>query len=61
MNTAEHLRQEIGSASAWSMPVYFRARISRKVKNQHGTSYRFEDGSRAFVAQGSPLISIPLR
>lgn len=56
MNTAEHLRQEIGSAVAWSMPVYFRAQLVRTVKNQHGTSYRFEDGSRAFVPAGTALI-----
>lgn len=58
MNHAEHLRQEIGSAVAWSMPVYFRARVSRRARNQWGTSYLFDDGSRAFVAKGSALIRV---
>ncbi len=58
MNTAEHFRQDIGSAVAWSMPVYFRVRVSRKIRNQFGTSYRFEDGSRVFVEKGSALIHV---
>ena len=58
MNIAQHLRQEIGSAVAWSMPVYFRVRVSRKTRNQHGTSYLFEDGSRAFVTSGTALIRV---
>ncbi len=58
MNYAQHLRQEVGSAVAWSMPVYFRVRLKRTVKNQHGTAYLFDDGSKAFVAKGSPLIRV---
>ena len=58
MNYAEHLRQEIASAVAWSMPVYFRVRLSRTRKNQYGTLYTFEDGSRAYVAKGSALIAV---
>ena len=58
MNTAEHFRQEIGSAVAWNMSIYFRARVARKVRNQHGTSYRFEDGSRAFVPAGTAFIRV---
>lgn len=56
MKTAEMLRQEIGSAVAWSMPVYFRARIKHRTRNQYGTTYRFEDGSRAFIPRGTSLI-----
>lgn len=58
MNYAEHLRQEIGSAAAWSMPVYFRVRLRRTYKNQYGTTYAFEDGSKAFVPAGSALIRV---
>lgn len=56
MKTAEMLRQEIGSAVAWSMPVYFRARTKRRTRNQFGTTYRFEDGSRVFIPRGTSLI-----
>jgi len=56
MKTAEMLRQEIGSAVAWSMPVYFRVRTKRRTRNQYGTTYRFEDGSRAFIPRGTSLI-----
>ena len=58
MNYAEQLRQEIGSAVAWTMPFYFRVSVARKTINQHGVSYLFEDGSRAFVAKGSALIAV---
>lgn len=56
MKIAEMLRQEIGSAVAWSMPVYFRVRTKHRTRNQHGTTYRFEDGSRAFIPRGTALI-----
>lgn len=58
MNYAQHLRQEIGSAVAWSMPVYFRVRVTRKTVNQYGTTYRFVDGSKAFIPRGTALIHV---
>lgn len=56
MKIAEMLRQEIGSAVAWSMPTYYRVRTKRQTRNQYGTTYRFEDGSRAFIPRGTSLI-----
>lgn len=58
MNYAQALRQEIASAVAWSMPVYYRVRLLRTVRNQYGTTYRFEDGSKAHVSNGSSLIAV---
>lgn len=58
MNYAQHLRQVIGSAVAWNMPVYFRVRLTRTTRNQHGTTYRFDDGSRAFVPKGTALVRV---
>lgn len=58
MNYAQHLRQEIGSSIAWSMPVYFRARLRATYRNQYGTTYRFDDGSSAFVPKGTAQIRV---
>jgi hypothetical protein len=29
-------------------------RITRKIRNQHGTSYTFTDGTRLFITRGNP-------
>lgn len=58
MNTAQRLQQEIGKARAWSLPPEYSQNLAARVKNQHGTAYRFADGSRVFVAKGTARIEV---
>lgn len=52
MNYATDLVEYARHLRAWNMPEYFKPLIVRKSKNQHGTTYTFKDGSRAFVPKG---------
>lgn len=44
--------------AAWSWNAFpaHKARIVKTVRNQHGTRYAFDDGSKAFVDKGSAKV-----
>lgn len=56
MTIAEGLKADIGTARAWNMPPSYKARLTRKTRNQFGTSLLFEDGSVAFVPKWTARI-----
>lgn len=58
MNTAQKLKQEIGSAVAWSIPTSCAVLIARKAANRYGVNYLFKDGSKAFIPKGTARLVV---
>lgn len=58
MNTAQKLKQEIGSATAWNIPTSYAVLIARKAANRYGVNYLFKDGSKAFIPKGTAQLVV---
>lgn len=41
---------------AWNMPAHISAYIYKTTRNQFGTTFIFNDGSRAFIPKGSSKV-----
>ena len=58
MTFAQQLERDTRGFCAWTMRSHFKANVLRQTRNQHGTSFTFRDGSRAFVYKGTAKVIV---